>query len=256
MNKLIFFDIDGTLLDHDKKIPPATKEAVNKLRENGHEVAIATGRGPFMFKDIREELEIDSYVSFNGQYVVRKGEVIYANPIHTDLVKQLSVDALTRENPIVYMDHEGMRTNTEYHAYIDQSISTLRLELPELDPDYFLTRNIYQCLLFCTEDQEKHYEEQYKDLKFVRWHPLSMDVLPKGGSKAEGISRYIQLSETPEDDVYAFGDALNDLEMLRRVKNSVAMGNADDFIKKQAKHVTKPVDEDGIWHGLRMLGLI
>ena len=48
--KLIFFDIDGTLLDHDKNIPASAKESVRLLQEAGHEVAIATGRGPFMFK--------------------------------------------------------------------------------------------------------------------------------------------------------------------------------------------------------------
>lgn len=71
--KIIFFDIDGTLLDDDKKMPLTAEKAVFALKELGHEVAIATGRAPFMFKDIREQLEIDSYVSFNGQYVVLRG---------------------------------------------------------------------------------------------------------------------------------------------------------------------------------------
>lgn len=72
--KIIFFDIDGTLLDDDKKMPLTAEKAVFALKELGHEVAIATGRAPFMFKDIREQLEIDSYVSFNGQYVVLRGK--------------------------------------------------------------------------------------------------------------------------------------------------------------------------------------
>jgi len=45
--KLIFFDIDGTLLDFDKKIPESTRNAVQQLKDNGHDVAIATGRAPF-----------------------------------------------------------------------------------------------------------------------------------------------------------------------------------------------------------------
>ena len=68
--KMIMFDIDGTLLDHDKKMPASAKEAVRSLKEAGHEVAIATGRPPYFFKELREELEIDSFVCFNGQYVV------------------------------------------------------------------------------------------------------------------------------------------------------------------------------------------
>ena len=84
---VIFFDIDGTLLDHDKKLPPSTKQAVFKLKELGHIVAIATGRAPFMYEDLREELGIDTFVSYNGQYVVLNGEVLHTNPLHSLLLK-------------------------------------------------------------------------------------------------------------------------------------------------------------------------
>uniref|UniRef100_UPI003081AFBA HAD hydrolase family protein n=1 Tax=Virgibacillus salexigens TaxID=61016 RepID=UPI003081AFBA len=58
-NKIVFFDIDGTILDHDKQIPLTTKKSIQKLKENGVYVAIATGRAPFMFEDIRKELQIE-----------------------------------------------------------------------------------------------------------------------------------------------------------------------------------------------------
>ena len=70
MKKIVFFDIDGTLLDHEKNLPDSTKKAIKLLQDNGVFVAIATGRAPFMFTNLREELEIDSFVSFNGQFVV------------------------------------------------------------------------------------------------------------------------------------------------------------------------------------------
>ena len=54
--KLIFFDIDGTLYNSDKVVPAEAKKAVRQLKEDGHIVAIATGRGPFMYKKLREEL--------------------------------------------------------------------------------------------------------------------------------------------------------------------------------------------------------
>lgn len=68
--KIIFFDIDGTLLDHEKKVPATTKESIQELKEAGHIVAIATGRAPYHFEELREELGIHSYVCLNGQYVV------------------------------------------------------------------------------------------------------------------------------------------------------------------------------------------
>ena len=77
MGKIVFLDIDGTILDSNKRIPDSTKEAVRLLKDNGVYVAIATGRAPFMFKEIREELEIDTYIALNGQMVVVDGKPIY-----------------------------------------------------------------------------------------------------------------------------------------------------------------------------------
>ena len=62
--KMVLFDIDGTLLDQEKNLPASTKEAIKSLKEAGHEVAIATGRPPYFFKKLREELEIDSLCFF------------------------------------------------------------------------------------------------------------------------------------------------------------------------------------------------
>ena len=59
-------DIDGTLLTEDKSLPESAKKAIQQLKSDGHEVAIATGRAPFMYKELREELGIDTYVSYNG----------------------------------------------------------------------------------------------------------------------------------------------------------------------------------------------
>ena len=65
-DKIVFFDIDGTLLDHDKKIPQSTRDAVKQLQEKGVHVAIATGRAPFMFEDIRKELDIHNFKTIAG----------------------------------------------------------------------------------------------------------------------------------------------------------------------------------------------
>ncbi|GGG08234.1 Cof-type HAD-IIB family hydrolase [Paenibacillus abyssi] len=254
--KMIFFDIDGTLLDHDKKIPTSTKQAICELKRLGHEVAIATGRGPFMFKEIREELGIDSFVSYNGQYVEFRGEPLLKNPIQAELLQQLTEYADKHGNPIVYMDLETMRSSTEYHVHIEESIATLKVPHPAHDPEYFRGRDIFQCLVFCTIGEEPMYRERFSSLDFIRWHQFSMDVLPLGGSKAKGIEAMIGKLGIAKEDIYAFGDYLNDIEMLQFAGNSIAMGNAPDIVKKAAKHVTKDVGEDGIMHGLRLVGLL
>src|SRR5213595_3088611 len=99
MKKIVFFDIDGTLLDHDKNLPMSTRQAVMELKNNGVFVAIATGRAPFMFESLRKELEIDSYVSFNGQYVVFENEPIYENPLDSSELEMFLKDTRKNSHP-------------------------------------------------------------------------------------------------------------------------------------------------------------
>jgi Cof subfamily protein (haloacid dehalogenase superfamily) len=254
---VIFFDIDGTLLNSDKELPRSTKEAVFKLKEQGHVVAIATGRAPFMFEDLRKELDINTYVSYNGQYVVLNGEVLYTNPLNIQSLLKLTEQALNNNHPVVFMDHEDMRANVPEHIYIKESIETLKINrFPVHDPDYYKGRELFQTLLFCKEGEEKLYELEYHDFDFVRWHPVSLDILPKGGSKANGIQKIVNKLGFPPECQYAFGDGLNDYEMLSTIENSVAMGNGEEKVKAVAKYVTKSVDNDGIFHGLKMVGLL
>ncbi|MCM3161423.1 Cof-type HAD-IIB family hydrolase [Metabacillus litoralis] len=254
---VIFFDIDGTLLTHDKELPLSTKEAIFKLKDEGHIVAIATGRAPFMFEDLREELNIDTYVSYNGQFVVLDGEVLFTNPLKISSLEKLTENALLNDHPVVFMDHEDMKANVSEHRYINESIQSLKIkQFPTHDPHYYKGRELYQTLLFCPEGEEKQYELNYQDFDFVRWHPFSVDVVPSGGSKAIGIKKIVEKLGFSEEHQYAFGDGLNDIEMLSTIKNSVAMGNAENQVKEVAKYVTKSVEENGILHGLQQVGLL
>lgn len=254
---VIFFDIDGTLLDHDKKLPPSTKEAIFQLKENGHLVAIATGRAPFMYEDLREELGIDTFVSYNGQYIVLNGEVLHTNPLNIDSLIKLTETALHNDHPVVFMDHEDMKANVPDHPHVKEGIESLKIKhFPTHDPYYYEGRELYQSLLFCPEGEVKQYKDNFRDFDFVRWHPLSVDVLPKGGSKAKGIEKIVEKLNIPKERIYAFGDGLNDTEMLSTVNNSVAMGNAEEKVKHVAKYITESVENNGIEHGLKLVGLL
>jgi Cof subfamily protein (haloacid dehalogenase superfamily) len=254
--KLLFFDIDGTLVDHEKKIPPSTKHAIAQLKQAGHEIVIATGRGPFMLKPISEELQIESYISFNGSYVVYNGEVVYSHSIDTDRLTELTNITIKNKHPLVYMTPEGMRTSSLQTAYLDAVDEPLKLRLPPMEPDYYIGKEIYQCLLYCREEDEAYYKSHFSEFGYNRWHPYGSDILPPGGSKAKGIQALIERAGVENENIYAFGDGLNDLEMLQYVYHSVAMGNSPDVVKKAARYVTKDVTEDGILYGLIMLGLL
>ncbi|MCP3030658.1 Cof-type HAD-IIB family hydrolase [Halobacillus sp. A1] len=254
--KIAFFDIDGTLLNHDKELPVSTIQAVKDLQNNGVFCAIATGRAPFMYEQIRETLGIDSYVSFNGQYVVFEGEPIYKNPLSYEHLEELHQDAHKNNHPMVFMNEKGMRATTEEDHFIKESLSSLHFQYPAVDHKFYHQTEIYQSLLFCEGNEIDYYRDRHQKFDYIRWHELSCDVLPSGGSKAEGIKQMIRAANLDLKDTYAFGDGLNDIEMLSEVGTGVAMGNAVDAAKQVSDYVTGDVAEDGLAKAIYELKLL
>ena len=253
--KLIFFDIDGTLMDFDKKIPESTKTVIQNLREKGHDVAIATGRAPFFIEEVCDQLDIHSYITYNGQYVVYEDKVIYENHILPQILEDVQNFARTNHHPMVFMGAKDMKANVDNHPYVRAVIGSLKVDLPGFKEDYFNDTLIYQALLFCRTGEEVAYE-RFKELKFVRWHDVSTDILPANGSKAEGIKKMLAHLNYSQSDVIAFGDGLNDMEMIRFAGTGVAMGNAVPELKDIADFITKPVDQNGIADAVKALALI
>ncbi|EGK6220751.1 Cof-type HAD-IIB family hydrolase [Listeria monocytogenes] len=256
MSKIVFFDVDGTLVGETKEIPASAKQAIAKLKENGVYVAIATGRGPFMLDEIRKELDINSYICYNGQYVIFEGKEIYAKPLPTESLERLITVASEHEHPIVFSGKDSMRANLPDHDRVTIGMDSIKRDYPKVDANYYKGRDIYQCLLFCNESYDAYYREEFKQYGFLRWHDVSVDVCPADGSKAEGIKQMIKKLGFSMEDTYAFGDGLNDIAMLQAVGTGVAMGNGRDEVKAVADYVTDHVDEDGVYKALEHLKLI
>lgn len=254
-NKILFFDIDGTLYNSEKKLPRATYNAIQKAKENGHEIAIATGRSPFFLKPVLEELGLDSFVSFNGQYVVYKGKVISKRPIPMETIDKLVAQATNENVPIVYLDDVKMTSATKDDERVQVSMDSLYYPMPEVDEEYYKHSDIYQILLYVNEKEEGEYASLFPELKFIRWHKFSVDVINKDVSKAYGIEQFLKNTDFDIEDAIAFGDGLNDVEMLQSVGTSVAMGNGHKKAKEAATFVTDHVDHDGLALAMKKLGL-
>lgn len=256
MGKMVFFDVDGTLLNSRNEVPPATVDAILRLKEKDVKVAIATGRAPFMFKFIREPLGIDTFVSLNGQYVVVDGRPIFQFKMDPRHIERLLEKGKEKGHPFVFMSHDRMCATMNGHSYIKESMRSINVPEPGYDPEFYKKGPVYQMLLFCEPGEEKEYEAEFPMFRFLRWHRYALDVMPKGGSKAEGIRRISEYCRISKSDIFAFGDGMNDIEMLHFAGKGIAMGNAPDIVKRYADYVTKHVDEDGVYHGLIAAGLL
>jgi Cof subfamily protein (haloacid dehalogenase superfamily) len=254
--QIVFFDIDGTLLDEEKRIPESTKMAVRALQENGVYTAIATGRSPYMFDWIREELNIHSYVSINGQYVVFEGEEIYKNPINPEWLESLNEMAAGRESALGYCSQDDIRVNNQNHPFIESSFQSLMMDYPVVDYDFYKNNLIYQGHLYSRPNEAPMFIESFPQLHFVQWHDYAYDILPAGASKAVGIRKLLEALSIKTENSYAFGDGMNDIEMLKSVGTGIAMGNAVPEAIEAADLVTTSSSDDGILNGLIQVGLL
>lgn len=257
MFKIIFFDIDGTLVNNDKILSKNTIKAVHQLKQNGLDVVLATGRAPHHIISFSEQLGIRSYVSLNGAYVCYEGKIIQSTALEKMIIEKLLELSVENNHPLVFSNNEKTVSNQLNHPEVIESFDSLKLDyVPGYQPNFWKETEIYQVMLYCKEHEETIYRESIPELQFVRWHPLSLDVMPAHLSKATGIKAMLDyLGLTPKEAI-AFGDGLNDKEMLSFVGMGVAMENAHHSLIPYAKMVTKSVDEDGIIYALCKFGLI
>ena len=256
MNKILFFDVDGTLYNSEKRLPSSAKEALFAARRNGYEIAIATGRAPFMIKPLLEELEIDTYVTFNGQYVVYKGQVIFTDATPNEYLERIVEFGERRNEPVVFLNEHEMVASVPNNEKIETSLASLKFPYPRIDARFYKEQQVYQTLIFVEEKDEHLYREAFPHVQFIRWHRYSCDILPEAGSKARGIKKVLEHVGKTMDDAVAFGDGLNDIEMLEAVGMGVAMANGHEKVKAAADVIAPHVDEDGIYKVMKKLGMI
>ncbi|WP_083189624.1 Cof-type HAD-IIB family hydrolase [Paenibacillus sp. KS1] len=252
---IVFFDIDGTLLNEQKRIDPSTKQAITQLQQSGIYTAIATGRCPASFKWVCEELNIHSFVSMNGQYVVFEGQVIHDNPIPAAEVDRLTTMADERNHPLVYLQADAMQKSMMQNTFIE-ALKQFQIERLPVRQVSDSNKPVYQILLFCNEQDGMEYAAHFPDYQQHRWGTNAVDFLHADTTKAVGLQKMIEHAGFSREHCYAFGDGTNDIEMLQFVGTGVAMGNASDDIQMHANYVTSSNNEDGIRNGLQAIGLI
>lgn len=276
--KAVFFDIDGTLVNDRKSVLKSTKEAIKIVKDQGVLVGVATGRGPFFVKDLMDDLDLDFAVTYNGQYIFNKERVLFASPIDKRSLRQVIAYAKENRKEIAMgtrQDVIGSRimsfglsplsqlvsrfvpkflTRTVSHSF-NRMVSKV---LPQKEDDLLdlINQPIYQVLMLMTPEESNQAASEFEYLKFTRSNPFAADIINQGNSKLEGICRVGKEYGFDLNQVMAFGDSDNDLEMLAGVGMSVAMGNGSSSVKEVAKHITTSNQEDGIHKALEHFGVL
>lgn len=256
--KIVILDIDGTILPHGKSISPATIQSIQQLRNKDMKVVIATGRPPYFAESILQETGVDSAVFFNGSYAFHEGKEIYKNAIDKEILQKIQQLSQNYQHPLTFLGGTSFKVTDLTHPYIKEAYVHDEW-MPELAPPRFwLDQDIYQLFLHCDIEEELHYQAEIPQLDFRRWTSgaKTCDVNLSKSNKAVGLSKLLEKIGIAPDEAVAFGDGINDIEMLSFVGMGVAMGSAHDEVKQAAKMVTFSVEEDGVCFGLKQLGLI
>lgn len=270
--QLLAFDLDGTLLQNDRTVDPAAKEAIEKAIAQGIHVAIASGRDKNGCAFVYEPLHLDEGENF---LALVNGQILYDfKNKEYDLDDVLSPeDGLKIQAVLAKYGVEGIFCcGYDFYSYLSAANrlkKNIRRAISGKPADYGLKagaekRNFINldikpyifsqdinkvCLIKTPKFFEENMDalrEELKDYDLMMVGPNWIEIMPKGIGKASALRKICQKLGITMNEVMAFGDAENDLQMLTEAGIGVAMGNAMDNVKEAANIVTKSNMEHGI----------
>ncbi len=259
--KLIFFDVDGTLIgDKGQVLAQSTKEAIGKARENGHICIVNTGRTWKLVGDwLPHQAEFDGYLLGCGTMAQYRGEVLWHRTFPQEQGRRI-MNAMDRWGIDALL--EGSEKN--YTRELEEFHTELFRE--HIEVRYGRTCGAWgeacghfdKFFLYVDEGSrlEGFRRELSGELDFIDRDYGFWEVTPAGCSKGLAVEKLAETLGVPMADTVAIGDSSNDLEMLQRAGTSIAMGNATQNIRDMADYVTTDVTADGIWNALDWLGVL
>lgn len=263
MKKIVFFDIDGTIISETTRlIPDSTREAINTLRANGHLAFINTGRPISEITPTIKDLGFDGYICGCGTYVEYNNKILLHKKLGKKLSKEIALDmnkydfeGILEGSKDIYWDYLDNIHNDTVLALIDQHkyegfYKGLTWHTDNIDIDKLVI------FLKETSDFSGFYKKYSPILDFIKRNETFYELVPKGYSKGTGINFICDYLNINHEDTYAIGDSTNDLPMLDYVPHSIAMGNSAPDLFKSVEYITSDVDNDGIFNALKHYGLI
>lgn len=250
MIQAVFFDIDGTLIPMGKKtMPSSTLKALYAMREKGIKLFVATGRPPNSIQHVQKIFSFDGYLTANGQYCFNNETIIHEQYIPSDSIQTIVPYIEENHIPVLFASLDYCYRNIYNIDPYDSS-------WPIADLKTLANKKIIQIMAQIPPHEDKNFLNHLPFCKSARWTDRFADIIPEDGGKDRGIDRIIQYYHIPLENVMAFGDGGNDIAMLKHVPYGVAMGNANDDVKKNAAYVTTDIEDNGIAHALIHFGVL
>lgn len=278
-SKIVFIDIDGTLVGDDGRVPESAIRACREARKNGHLLYLCTGRSKPEIYDFIWNIGFDGLIGAGGGYVESGSDILYHKQVSPQDVRDM-VDFFEANGIDFYLEsNAGLYASRNLR---DRLISLIHGDIVndpqakqqyEIAPHPFLdTLAYHETDLYksdvnkvCFLESEVPFE-RIRDEFGGKFAVLQCTVPIFGKDSGEltvpGVHKAIAIADVLAHlgrdvrDTVAIGDGLNDLEMLRYCEVGIAMGNARDELKAVADHVTGTFEEDGLYTSFVRYGLI
>lgn len=259
--KAIFSDIDGTLLNSRHQVPPDTGREIRRLEGLGVPFVLVSARMPDAMLPIKAEIGISSpMVCYSGALVVgENGEYLYSGQV--DLSEALEIKAmLKKDHPMIYCNTYGGSkwvVDDDQSSWIkrEESITGLKASVGKIECEFKKEQGIHKFLLMGNEDEilevENRLKQEYPHLSVARSNACYLEVMNGAVMKSKGVEFLCNYYGISMDQVLAFGDGHNDIDMLKAVKTSYAMGNAPIEVRESAARVTLDNDHEGLLAALK-----
>lgn len=260
MIKLIASDIDGTLVpDGSHELNPELYDVILKLRAKGIQFAAASGRQWLSIESIFEPIkEKVFYLSDNGAYVGCHGRSLYVNPIERKTVMDMVQDVRNMDGlDVMICGPDVIYTETDNQEFLDWMVNGYKFHVKQVEDLTRVESEFIKISVYRKTDVEAHtrtLREKYADrLKMTIAGDMWMDCMRPGINKGQAVKLLQDSLGIKPEETMAFGDQLNDIEMLKQAYYSFAVGNAREEVKAAARFRTDTNVNDGVLKILKLL---
>lgn len=276
--KIVFLDVDGTLVNDNGVIPESAKIAVKEAKNNGHYIFLCTGRSKAELFDNIMEIGFDGVIAAAGGYIEHENKVVMHEKVKDEDVKHL-VTYFDENNIDFYLESNGglfASKNCKNHLreiiFGDPNLDArVREELEEgmnpfieclIEGEDLIRDDINKISFLGSPISIKTIKNEFSSKFNVIESTVSIFGKNSGELSIPGIHKAVAIDillkhlNLSIEDTIAYGDGINDTEMLEFVKVGVAMGNAKDELKIIADDVTDTHDENGIYNSFKKYKLI
>ena len=259
---VIFFDIDGTLIDDATQvIPQSTVDSIHALVAAGHIPVVNTGR-PYSHVDPRvRAMPFAGWICAGGQEILLQGKWLKRQVVPKEWMPTMIHEVRKNNLQVVYESEGGFYLDGDYSnkhpEILRQSDLIRKIDCYVRDISEGLDHEVVKFCVFDIPESNRADFVQAMEPWFDAIDRRGMaEFLMKGNSKAAGMQMVLDAVGCAVEDTMAFGDSGNDLPMLKAAGIGVCMGNGVQEAKDASDYVTKTVLEDGIFHALKHFNLI